>query len=215
MFVRLLARPLLAAKFIAENVRGVQDPQSAVGSLERVVSIAYVRVTGQQPSETVMLNITRATSAAGVVGGGMLALGILPRAGAVIVAGVAISRLVASTDLADKTMAERGDALLERLGDASAIGGVLLAAVDTAGKPSLANRARQAGKEAKLHAAIAKRDAALQTAQAKRQARELGRRAQRDARSLARSLRSNASHAAGSAYSSARTAVHNLTGAIA
>lgn len=143
--VRLIARPLLASAYIANGISRVRDPQSSVDSTEAVLAVARKVIDVPVGADT----IARATGAAQVAAGGLLAIGRFPRAASAVLVGTYVLDLAGSALTKDKPSSkeersERRNALLTRT---SLLGGALLASVDTAGRPGLVWRAQHAAED--------------------------------------------------------------------
>lgn len=169
---RRLARPLLASVFVVGGAQVLRDPAAAAvrarSLTDRVVPALAQRGV---PVPTDPLVIARATAAVQLMAAATLATGRAPR----ISAGVLAATLVPSTVLAHPfwaatTPEQKKHDLHQTAKNASVLGGLVLAAVDTEGRPGVAWRARRAGLDAK------------------RQARHLARTARLEARLAAKSL---------------------------
>ena len=106
--------------------------------------------------------MVRANGATMVAAGTMLGLGVLPRVAAMALAGA----LVPTTYAAHAFWTIQDPAVRAQLKNIGLLGGVLLASVDTAGKPGLAYRTRYAQAHARRQAATTKRDARRATRRA-------------------------------------------------
>lgn len=142
MMLRRIARPLLAASVIADGLHAVRRPQEVLrpDSTEESVVRGAVARTGRDVSPA---TIVRGLGVVKVVSGALLALGVLPRlnAGALVVAQLPTT-LLAHPVWALKGQA-RKDAAAAIVSESAVLGGLLLAAADTAGKPSLGWRLEQ------------------------------------------------------------------------
>ncbi len=165
--VRRIARPMLAAIFVVGGIDQLRHPASKVGPatpfLDRMIPALGL------PDDKEML--VRANGAAQLLGGAMIATGRLSRVGGILVAGSLVPTTLAGHAFWEKTDAkERATQRTQFLKNVGLIGGALLAAVDTEGKPGLAWRARNAGKvtrrEARHAAKTARREAKIATQQA-------------------------------------------------
>lgn len=140
--VRRIARPLLASIFIYGGVEAFRNPATKVEAADKVVK----RLPPQLPVVGTTEDLVKADAAAKVLAGGLLALGRLPRLSA-----LGLIATMVPTTLAGHRFWEESDPVKRKLQaiqmfkNASIVGGLLLAAVDTEGKPSVAWRARQAG----------------------------------------------------------------------
>ncbi|WP_291794624.1 DoxX family membrane protein, partial [Brevibacterium sp.] len=143
--VRLLARPLLAGAYIANGISRLRAPRGSQRSAEAVLAAASRVVELPVGPET----LARSAGAAQVAAGALLAIGTLPRLSASVRVGTdhfddvgtALSQDAAESK--EDKAARRSD-LLTRT---SLLGGALLAAVDTAGRPGLAWRAQHAAED--------------------------------------------------------------------
>jgi uncharacterized membrane protein YphA (DoxX/SURF4 family) len=166
--VRRVARPLLAAMFIDGGLDALRHPSSKVAKAAPVVH----KVAGplHLPDDPELL--VRANGAAQIAAGTLFAAGKLPRLSALVLAGS-----VVPTTLAGHRFWEESDPALKRnqrihfLKNLGLLGGTLLAAADTSGKPGLPWRARRAAKDAARAAHTAKKEAKLTAKAAKAEAR--------------------------------------------
>jgi putative oxidoreductase len=151
MLVRRIARPLLAAPFVILGVDALRHPETRVAAAKPVVE----KIAGQadkqlpvqvpqDPEQWVKIN-------AGVMvgAGALFGLGRLPRLCALLLTGSMVPTTLAGHrfwEVQDKK--QRQMQLLQFLKNVGLIGGLLIAAVDTEGKPSVGYRARRAAKRA-------------------------------------------------------------------
>lgn len=155
MLVRRLARPMLASYFLAEGANLLRRPQEAAKEAAPFVEMASRQAGLPNDPELV----ARSSGAAQLLGGTLLATGRLPRAGAALLAGaLAPSTYVHQAFWAESDPQAKARKKATFLRNVAMMGGVILAAVDTAGKPSLRWRAvrgaaglsRSARREARL-----------------------------------------------------------------
>lgn len=155
--MRKIARPLLAATFVSQGVEALLRPQeagkTARPALEGLKQLPD-EISAKVPSD--VESFARANALAQVGGGLLLASGKLPRIAAAVLActvipGSAGGRLFWSEPDPQRRTEQRR-ALLT---DVSLIGGLMIAAADTAGKPSLGWRARRAAQRTYRRAASA------------------------------------------------------------
>ncbi len=146
MLIRRIARPLLSAAFIGQGVESLLNPKSAaqtaapaVGGLQALPDPVGSSIPSD-PETFAQLN------AAVQIGGGLLlATGKLPR-----IASAALAFTVLPANLGAHMFWNEIDQELKArkrqqfLTDLSLLGGLMIAAADTAGKPSLGWRGRQA-----------------------------------------------------------------------
>src|SRR4051812_29992038 len=140
VLVRAIARPLLAASFVTGGLNTLRAPAKRVRAADRVVTPLASRMPQLSNTEQVV----KVDAAAKVVAGSLLALGRLPRLSATV---LAVS--LVPTTLADHPFWEERDPVrrhqqrLALMKNAGLLGGLLLAAVDTEGRPSLGWWARR------------------------------------------------------------------------
>jgi putative oxidoreductase len=172
--VRRLARPMLAASFVQEGLDAVLHPGKRADQARPLVE-AVAKPLGLPEDPELLI---RANGAVMVGAGALFALGRLPRLtglalAATVVPGVYLHVMALRGEKdSDRRNAERDD-LLRDLGR---LGGALLAAVDTQGRPGLAWRGRHAaehlGASAQRTTRAAQRSARAARREAKRAAKE-------------------------------------------
>ncbi len=151
MLVRRIARPLLAAPFVYGGISTLRKPQDRVPGarpvVEKIAETADKQLPVQVPRDVEQW--VKADAAVKVAAGTLFGLGRLPRLTSLV-----LSASVVPTTLAGHRFWEHDDPT-ERFGQISnflkntgLLGGLLLAAVDTEGKPSVGYRARRAAKRA-------------------------------------------------------------------
>ena len=156
--IRLLARPLLASIFIVGGVETLRDPAARVPAAEPVVSGLAERVPQLADTEQVV----KLDAIAKVAAGTTLAFGRFPRLSALALAASLVPTTIAGHRFWDETdPVRRGQQQMHFLKNAGLLGGLLLAAVDTEGRPSLGWRARRAPHQLKHAAADLRRDSSL------------------------------------------------------
>jgi uncharacterized membrane protein YphA (DoxX/SURF4 family) len=150
--LRAIPRTMLASYFVAAGIKAIRDPESLVPAAEplvdRVVPLvkeyAPEPVAGYVPENTVTL--VRLNGITQVVGGAALATGRGRRLGALLLAGSLIPSTIAKHPFwTVQDPDARSQDRSHFLKNVSLLGGVLLAAQDTEGRPSLAWRARKGG----------------------------------------------------------------------
>lgn len=147
---RKVARPLLGASFIAQGVGRLRNADESGSQLEPVLeeitSIApQAEAVGKNPKTTALV-----LGGAEVAAGAALALGKFPRLAAAVLAGTHI--LESYTEYRTAPLDSPEDVTSQRktlLKNLSILGGLGLASVDLAGKPSLTWRAEHISKQAK------------------------------------------------------------------
>ena len=151
MLVRRIARPLLASSFIYGGIDTLRNPQTRVPGAQPIVD----QIT-EQADRTLPVQVPRDVEQwvkidAGIkVGAGSLfALGKFPRLAALAMAGSIIPTTLAGHRFWEhEDPEERFGQLSNFLKNAGLLGGLLIAAVDTEGRPSVGYRARRAASRA-------------------------------------------------------------------
>jgi uncharacterized membrane protein YphA (DoxX/SURF4 family) len=150
--LRAVARTLLASQFVVSGFKALKNPQPLVPAAEPLVE-RWVPVVKKYAPEQVAdfipedtLTLVRINGALELFGGIALATGKGRRLGALLLAASLIPSTVAkypfwSRDTAEEKAIDRSHFLK----NVSLLGGVLLAAKDTEGKPSLVYRAQAGG----------------------------------------------------------------------
>jgi uncharacterized membrane protein YphA (DoxX/SURF4 family) len=197
MLVRRIARPLLASSLIWGGIDTLRNPQSRVPGARPVVEAITGQADKQLPVQVprdveqwVMID-----AGVKVGAGAMFALGKFPRFSALLLAGS-----IVPTTLAGHRFWEHDDPK-ERFGQLShflknlgLLGGLLLAAVDTEGKPSVGWRARRAAHTAadttEKNFAKAQAKAAKAQKQAMKKALQAQKSAKKTAKQTAKKVRS-------------------------
>jgi putative oxidoreductase len=148
MLVRRIARPLLASTFVYGGIDTLRNPQSRVAGARPVVET----IAGQA-DKTLPVQVPQDVEQwvkldAGVkVGAGLLfSLGRLPRFSALALAASVVPTTLAGHRFWEKEGQEKAGQTIHFLKNLGLLGGLLLAAVDTEGKPSVGYRARKAAK---------------------------------------------------------------------
>ena len=167
--VRRLARPLLSSMFITGGLDSVRNPAPKAAAAEPIAPPIAQKLPylPDDPETLVRLN--------GVVqvgAGFMLATGRFPRLSAALLAGSLVPTTLAGHRFwEEEDDAKRAQQRIHFFKNLSMLGGLILAAVDTEGRPSLAWRARHAGHHAATGSRRARRAAARSTKRAARDAR--------------------------------------------
>jgi uncharacterized membrane protein YphA (DoxX/SURF4 family) len=152
--LRAVPRAMLASYFVASGIKAVRDPESLVPAAEPIADrlVPLVKqyspeqVAGVVPENTVTL--VRLFGVAQVVGGAALATGKGRRLGALLLAGTLVPSTVAKHPFwTVQDPEQRAQDRSHFLKNVSLLGGVLIASVDTEGKPSLAWRAQKGGQK--------------------------------------------------------------------
>ncbi|WP_018156663.1 DoxX family membrane protein [Demetria terragena] len=193
MLVRRLARPLLASYFIIDGLDRLGAPQ--IAAKEAAPIAEWLSQRTPVPNDPELL--VKGVAGASVAGGVLLATGKLPRPAAALLAGTVIpSTYVHQNFWAETDPTLKAQKKSNFLRNVSLLGGVVLAAVDTAGRPSLRWQASQ------------------NIEQTRRDARRAAKTARREAKLVARGGFGGGSNqisdAAHSAFATTRTNAENL-----
>ncbi|QYH19801.1 DoxX family membrane protein [Corynebacterium aquatimens] len=150
--IRKIARPMLASVFVIDGVETVLNPaghkESADGVLKSIraaVPREYRAFLPKDPETAAQIN-----GGVKAAAGSLFALGKAPRTAAALLTASSLASMVGrnafwATDDADEKARRRTGALT----DLALTGGVLLATVDTAGKPDMKWRAQNAARVAR------------------------------------------------------------------
>ncbi|WP_022872349.1 DoxX family protein [Nesterenkonia alba] len=148
--VRRIARPLLGATFIADGVDRLRNADEAAEQLEPTFEeIASVVPQAEVVTSNPQLAV-RVIGGVEVVAGTLLAIGRFPRLSALVLCGV--HELSAYNEYRTAELNTPEDVAAQRrtlLKNVAILGGLGLAVVDLAGKPSLSWRAEHISKQAK------------------------------------------------------------------
>ncbi|UQX88093.1 DoxX family protein [Jatrophihabitans telluris] len=138
--VRRLARPLLASSFVYGGMDALRNPETKAPAADKVVGDLPAKLPGM--SNTAQL--VRVDAGVKVGAGILLGLGKFPRLSAFALAASLVPTTLAGHRFWEETdPAKRAQQQLHFLKNMSMVGGLLLAAVDTHGKPSIAYRAKR------------------------------------------------------------------------
>ena len=172
--VRRLARPMLAAIFIAGGVEALRHPSKRAQQAQPLVDKAAEPMGLPKDPEL----LVRINGAIMVGAGALLATGRVPRVAATALAATLVPTTVVEYPFWEsEDPQERRSRQIQALKNVSLLGGLLLAAVDTEGRPGLAYRAKMAGdslgrtarttrREAKMAARLAGKEARLKASHA-------------------------------------------------
>ena len=151
MLIRRIARPLLATTFIAEGVDGLRNTKESAAAAAPVLDKGR-EVLPDQVSQNIPSNaatVVRINSAVQIGGGALLATGKFPRLAALALAGTLVpTNLGTNAFWNEDDPAQKAQQRREFLTGVSLLGGLLITAVDTEGKPSLGWRGRRAAQRA-------------------------------------------------------------------
>ncbi|MDP9886412.1 putative membrane protein YphA (DoxX/SURF4 family) [Sinomonas atrocyanea] len=192
--VRFLARPLLGSSFIVAGAGKLKNADDTAEQLSPVLRQAADALPIQVDEKV----LARAVGASQLGAGILFALGKAPRLSASVLAVTSALNTFVEWRSADiSTPAGREARRTGLLKNLSLLGGVLLASVDTNGRPSLAWRtqhlAADATKAGRRQFAGAQKHTSKAVHRAARRAEHTARRAQRTVRSTAKEAASAAS----------------------
>ena len=166
--VRRIARPMLAAIFVTSGLDALLHPAARA----EIAAPLVTKLSGplNLPDDPVMM--VRANGATMVAAGTMLGMGKFPRVAALALAGALVpTTFTAHAFWTVKDPDARAQQKVHFLKNVGLLGGVLLASVDTAGKPGLAYRTQHAQSQARRQAARTRREARRATRGARRLAK--------------------------------------------
>ncbi len=191
MLVRRIARPMLAAPFVVLGLEALRDPgkrpeiaQPVIDKITDAADRALPVTVPRDPETWVRIN-------AGVmVGAGALyGLNRFPRLSALLLTGSTVPTTIAGHPFWEyDEPAQRSQQKIHFLKNVGLVGALLLAAVDTEGKPSVGYRARRAARRAtdatEKQLAKAQKQAAKVQKQAKKQAADAKKQARKQAKKV-------------------------------
>lgn len=169
--VRRAARPMIAATFISGGIDGLRNPESKSEAAATVAPSIARKLPYLPEDPTQLVRINAATM---VVAGSLFSLGRFPRLSA-----AALALTIIPTTAAGHRFWEQEDPAARKahrtqfLKNLGLLGGLLLAVVDTEGRPGLAWRTRRAGKDARRAAVVATHQAQQQARISRLKARDL------------------------------------------
>jgi len=155
--LRALARPMLASIFIVQGYDTLRWPEHVSGRAEKVVGPLKERIDAL-PDNTEQL--VRINGGIQLVAGSLLAIGRFPRLSALTLAATLVPTTLAGHPYWEtKDPQERAQQRIHFLKNLTMLGGLLIAAADTEGKPSLAWQGRHAVHAARHDVSLATRTA--------------------------------------------------------
>lgn len=164
---RLIARPLIASTFVLGGVNALKNAPALAAKVKPMTdrlrpmlqkAVPQVKI----PEETVTL--VRINAVAQIVAAGSLARGRAPRLSSTVLAASLLPTTVTGHQFwKESDPAARANQQVHFFKNLSMLGGLLLAAVDTEGRPGVAWRARNAATGVRREAKHLKREAKLQS----------------------------------------------------
>jgi putative oxidoreductase len=149
--LRAVARPMLASIFVVQGLDTFQHPERVAKAAEPVIGPIAERIPAV-PADTEQA--VRLNGAVQAIAGTTLGLGILPRLSALVLAGTLVPTTLAGHrywEIEDPEM--RAQQRMHFLKNLTMLGGLLVAAADTGGSPSLAWRRARASRSARRNLA--------------------------------------------------------------
>ncbi|KOG42513.1 DoxX family protein [Streptomyces resistomycificus] len=138
--LRLTGRPLLASMFVAGGLNSLKDPEAVAPTAEPVVQPVTERVAAL-PDRTEQ--VVRLSGAVQVAAGVLLGMGRVPRVAALAIAGTLVPTTLAAHRFWEaEDPSERAQQRIQFLKNLSMLGGLLIAADDTAGHAAWWRRGR-------------------------------------------------------------------------
>ncbi|WP_158879520.1 DoxX family membrane protein [Amycolatopsis anabasis] len=151
MILRRVARPLLASIFIFGGIGALRDSEGHAQAAKPLIDKTLGPRAGSLPDAvpTDPVTLIRIDGLVKIGAGTALAFGKAPRLASLALLGSLVPTTLAGHAFWEKQEpADRQEQLIHFLKNAGLAGGLLLAAGDTGGKPSLGWRARRAAKKA-------------------------------------------------------------------
>src|SRR5215212_9904641 len=149
MLIRRIARPLLSVAFIGQGVEALKNPKPAADAARPALDGLRQLpdpIGTNVPSNTE--SFARANAAVQIGGGLLLATGKMPRLASAALAFTVIPGSVGGHMFWNESDPQRkADERRAFMTDLSLLGGLIIAAVDTEGKPSLGWRGRRAARK--------------------------------------------------------------------
>ena len=165
--VRLVARPMLASMFVMGGVQAIRNAdalaEKAKPMIDRLTHAADSATPNDVPITRDAKTVVQANGVAQIVAGLGLATGRMPRLSATVLAASLVPTTLAGHRFWEESdPAARTSQKLDVSKNVSMLGGLLIAAVDTDGKPGVAWRAKRAMRDAKREAGHLRREAKQQ-----------------------------------------------------
>ena len=170
---RLLARPMLATIFVVGGANALRKTEAHAEKAKKVTDKVVPLAQQAAPSLPIPSDpatLVRINAGAQILAAAALATGRAPRLSATVLAASLVPTTLAGHRFWEETDPQaKAMQRLQFAKNTSVLGGLLLASVDTEGKPGVAWRARRAAKdvrrEAKVVAKAARQEARIAKAQ--------------------------------------------------
>jgi uncharacterized membrane protein YphA (DoxX/SURF4 family) len=169
--IRLIARPMLASMFVLGGVDSLMNPSPKTSKAEKVtqhVPDLAARIAPGLPVPSDPATLIRINGGVQVAAGLALATGRMPRLSALVLSASLLPTTYAGHPFwEEKDKDTRRSQRIQFAKNVSMMGGLLLAGVDTEGKPGVAWRARRAARDVRREARQLARQARLEARVAK------------------------------------------------
>ena len=163
---RFVARPLLASTFIVGGISAVKNAPALAAKAKPVTDRLRPTLEKSIPALTLpenTENLVRINAAAQILAAAALATGRAPRISSTVLAASLVPTTVAGHQFWNETdPAVKSNQKLHFFKNLSMLGGLLLAAVDTEGRPGVAWRAKRAASDVRRQAKHLSREAKLE-----------------------------------------------------
>ena len=171
--IRLIARPMLASMFVVGGINSLKNAKAMAPAAQpvadRFVPVAQKAVP-QAPIPPDAATLVRINGAVHLAAGLALATGRAPRLSSTLLAASLVPTTLAGHRFWEESdEGTKGNQKVHFFKNVSMMGGLLLAGVDTEGKPGLAWRARRAAADARREARRLAKDARREARLAKAQ----------------------------------------------
>lgn len=143
MLIRRLARPLLAGIFVSGGIDALRNPASKAKVAADPISGAADKLNVEPPEPELLVKV----NGGAMVGAGLLlGLGKMPRLASLVLAGSLVPTTLAGHRFWEEDDPQRkAQQQIHFMKNLGLLGGLILAAVDTEGRPGLAWRAKETG----------------------------------------------------------------------
>jgi putative oxidoreductase len=153
---RLLARPMLASMFVAGGVNALKNTEMAANRAKPVTDTMVPwaqKIAPNAPIPTDPKTLVRVNAATQILAALALATGRAPRLSAFTLAATLVPTTAAGHRFWEETDPEtKANQRTHFFKNVSMLGGLMIAAVDTEGRPGLAWRAKRAAKDVRREA---------------------------------------------------------------
>lgn len=164
--IRLVARPLLASTFVYGGIQALRNTSALAEASKPVndeIRDLAAKIAPQLPVPEDDKTLVRINAGVHILAGLGLATGRAPRLSALALAGTVVPTTLAGHPFwAEKDKAARTQQTTQFFKNASMFGGLVLAALDTEGRPGVAWRAQHAVGSAKREAKHLRKEAKAQ-----------------------------------------------------